>query len=346
MDGIIVQCSGERMEEINKKSLEAKKNHHHVWANYMKRWSPDDKNIYYTTKKNKKTVFDSVRNVAVERDFYRVQYIAPEHIQVIKMWSSKSPEDLQRLHLSYLSRFIKMQHMESVYKRSGIKDELADRMSEAWKCNGIENLHTAHEYEVQGVLKSLANRDLSVLDDNDNMINFMQFHAQQITRTKTFRDTCIASVTRADRLTDKNLAKAMRESWWFLSYMIGMNIGRSQYLDRNNDVHCLLINDTNTPFITSDQPVINVHQALTDEIKLPEDHECDEYYPISPNVAYMVNKSNRFPRGKVQVSVDVVEEMNIKIAKKANIHIISSSEESLKPYKKYIGSNLNAVKAL
>ncbi|GCF90620.1 hypothetical protein SMBr_28640 [Shewanella sp. M-Br] len=60
----------------------------------------------------------------------------------------------------------------------------------------------------------------------------------------------------------------------------------------------------------------------------------------------MINKSNRFPRGKVQVSFDVVEEMNINIAKRANFHIIGNSEESLKPYKKFVGSNLKAVKTV
>jgi len=38
--------------------------------------------------------------------------------------------------------------------------------------------------------------------------------------------------------------------------------------------------------------------------------------------------------------------MNIKIAKRANVHIIGNSEESLKLYKKFVGSNLKAVKTV
>lgn len=82
------------MTETDKKYLEAKKNHHHVWANYMKRWSPDNKQVYYTTKKNNDIRFDSVKNIAVERDFYQVKPLTPEHVQIIKRWSSKSPKDL------------------------------------------------------------------------------------------------------------------------------------------------------------------------------------------------------------------------------------------------------------
>ncbi|WP_445398432.1 DUF4238 domain-containing protein [Zobellella sp. An-6] len=334
------------MVEISKKSIEATKNNHHVWANYMKRWSPDKKHVFYTTKKNKKTAFDSVKNVAVERDFYRVQYLTPEHIEAIKNFSKKSPKELHEQHMSYLSDFILMQQIEAMYRKSNVKDNTADKMLEAWKSNGIERLHSAHEKEVQIVLAGLAGHDLSVLDDSKNMCCFTQFFAQQITRTKTFRDAVLTGVSnKATTDEEKHLAKMMKECWWFISYMFGMSMGRSIFLDRHDDNHCLLINDTDIPFITSDQPIVNVHQALTDEIKSPENHECDMYYPISPSVAYMVNKSNRFPRGKVKISVDVVEEMNIKIAKRANVHIIGNSEESLKPYKKYIGINLNAIKA-
>jgi hypothetical protein len=339
------------MAEIDKKLLEAKKNHHHVWANYMKRWSPDNKQAYYTTKKNNEIRFDSVKNIAVERDFYRVKPLTPEHVQIIKKWSSESPIDLYELHMSYLSDYLRMQHLESLYKQSGQKDEIADNMIEAWKCNGVENYHTAHENEIQETLEALANRDLSVLDNDDNMINFMQFFGQQIARTKNFKDTVSNGVGNSKATLDKSMqelanhiTKLTLECWWFIGYMFGMSLGRSLYLDRNNDIHCLLINDTDTPFITSDQPIVNVHKALSNEIKPPEDHECDLYYPISPSVAYIINKSHRFPRGKVQVSVEVVEEMNIKIAKRANFHIIGNSEESLKPYRKYVGSNLKAVK--
>ncbi|EEZ40958.1 DUF4238 domain-containing protein [Photobacterium damselae] len=327
------------MPEASKKHLEAKKNHHHVWANYMRRWSPDNKQVYYTTKKNNDIRLDSVKSIAVERDFYRVKPLKPEHVQVIRIWSLKSPKDLHELHMSYLNDYLKMQYMESLYVQSGKKDETVDKLIEAWKSNGIENYHTAHENEVQEILEALANRDLSILDKDDNMIKFMQFFGHQIARTKNFKDTI-------SNAADNHIKTLTLECWWFIGYMFGMSIGRSLYLDRKDDTHCLLINDTDIPFITSDQPIVNVHPALTAEVKPPEDHECDFYYPISPNVAYMINKSSRFPCGMVQVSVDVVEEMNINIAKRANFHIIGNSKESLKPYKKFVGLNFNAVKAV
>jgi hypothetical protein len=327
----------------DKKRLEAKRNHHHVWANYMKRWSSNEQDVYITTRQ-KKIISHSVRNIAVEKDFYRVGHLTQEHINLIKGFSSLADKDLHKLHMAYLNDYRFIQYLEAKYRQSNKKDKEIEQLLEAMKANGIENYHTAHENEVQPILESLANRDLSILEDNEHMLNFMQFYAHQITRTKTFKDNIKIACSRANDATGKSFNKILEESWWFLGYMFGINIGRSLYLSRKDDVHCLLLNDTDTPFITSDQPSINVHHAYTKEVKPPEDDECDHYFPISPSVAYMINKSNRFPRGKVAVTEDIVEEMNIKVAISARVNIISNSEESLKPYRKYVGTWHQKVK--
>ncbi|MBY8177713.1 DUF4238 domain-containing protein [Vibrio fluvialis] len=332
------------MSKINNKQLEATKNHHQVWANYMKRWSPDSLNVYYTTKRGN-IAYDSVRNVAVERHFYRVGYLNEEHLEVIKNLSIHSDERLQKLHMSCLSYYLRMQKYSILYDNYGVRDDLMDRIMESWKCNGIEHIYTKHEGECQNIIESLAARDLSVLKERDNMMKFMQFYAHQMVRTKTFKDTVIAGYTRNTTKINSLSSKTMEECWWFVAYMFGLNIGRSLFLDRKVDTHCLLINDTDIPFITSDQPIINVYRSFNDkELRTPEEHECDHYYPISPNVAYMINKSDRFPSGFVKVGLDVVEEMNIKMARKANVHIISNSCESLKSYQNKVGEWFDIVK--
>ncbi|MBM4950277.1 DUF4238 domain-containing protein [Vibrio parahaemolyticus] len=334
------------MSKISKKQLEATKNHHQVWANYMKRWSPDNLSVFYTTKKGN-IGYDSVRNVAVERHFYRVEHLEEEHLEVIKSISKYSDKSLQELHMSYLSDYLRKQHYSTLYDNSGVKDDVADKIIEAWKCNGIEDSYTKHEGECKHILESLAARDLSVLEDDDNMMKFTLFYAHQMARTKTFKDTIIEGASRLNKQTNPLTSNKIEECWWFIAYMLGMNIGKSLFLDRKTDTHCLLINDSQTPFITSDQPIINVYQSFHyEEVRPPEGHECDLYYPISPSVAYMINKSDRFPSGFVNVGLDVVEEMNLKIARKANVHIISNSEESLKPYRKNVGEWFDIVRKI
>lgn len=331
---------------IDKKSLEASRNNHHVWASYMRRWSLDNKQVFYTTKKSKKIAFDSVKNIAVERDFYRIQTLSNQHVELIKGLSMNSPEDLSKQHMSYLEDFLILQKLESMYQQQKKKDKTAEKMLEAMKSNSIERLHSAHENEAKNAISELANGSLAILDSNKEMCFFMQFLAHQFTRTKTFKDNALLGFAEG-RLAEENghFFRMLKESWWFISYMFGMNIGRSLFLSRHSDSHCLLVNDTNVPFITSDQPVVNVHPALGDAIRSPDEHECDFYYPISPRFAYMINKSDRFPRGKSQVTTETVDKMNVEIAKKANVHIIGLNEESLKPYKKLVGLNRGFIES-
>jgi hypothetical protein len=324
-----------------KKHLQAKVKHHYVWAQYLKRWSANERDVYYTTQKGN-IVCESVRGVVMDKRFYQIKNLTPSHLDVIKGFSSQSPENLQEQHIILLNDFLRMQSLEALYEKSNIQDLEAEKLFYATKCNVLENLHSAHENECISIISALANRELGILDDTKNFMLFMQFFGHQIARTKTFKDTILKAVSG----TNSNTANSMNDCWWFLSYMFGMNIGADLYVTRQSDVHCLLINDTEIPFITSDQPVINVHEGLIDnKIIPPKDQTCDFYYPISPQVAYMVNRSKRFERGIVNVDFNVVNELNTKIAKKSNVHIISNNSESLKHLKKLIGLHFNNVES-
>lgn len=328
-----------------KKHQQAKSKHHHVWADYLRRWSLNGRDVYYTTEKGN-IVCESVRGLAMEKHFYKVRPLNNTHIELIKGFSSVGSKDLHALHMSYLKDFLRIQKLESIYRNSGEQVEEIEGVLHASKSNMLEDLHSAHENDVQKIIHSLANRDLTMLSEEKNLMLFVQFFGHQISRTKTFKDTIISGMARADSKTPKNIANAMGECWWFLSYMFGMNIGASLYLTRKIDKHCLLLNETNTPFITSDQPIINVHNSLDDEEFVPpSDEQCDFYYPISPQVAYMINKSDRFQQGINIVSIDTVNELNLKVARKANINIVSDSEESLKILLKSIGAHINTVKS-
>ncbi len=327
------------------KHLQPKSKHHHVWADYLRRWSLNNKDVHFTTAK-RNIVCDSVKGIAMEKHFYQITPLDRAHIAVIKGFSVKSPKELQELHMSYLKDFLLRQSLEGKYRKSSVQIEEAEKLLFAMKCNMLENLHSSHENETQPIITALANRDLTILNDANNMSLFMQFFGHQISRTKMFRDITIVTMSGFKSMTEKNMAVVIEECWWFLSYMFGMNIGADLFATRKEDKHCLLINNTEIPFITSDQPIINVHESLQDNIvAAPDSKQCDFYYPISPKVAYMVNKSERFERGLVEVSLEAVNELNIKIAKKANVHIVSNDTASLKPLIKYVGAWLQTVQS-
>jgi len=319
---------------MSRKDLEAKKRHHYVWANYLARWGSGTNSVFYTTKTGK-FAHDSVRAILVDDYFYKTTTLTSKHVEVIKGFSRQSPDHLHQQHMSYLDDFLMMQKAETIYRESNIRNQEVELYLDAMRCNPLENLHASHEKMALPVLAALANEQFDVLQDRQHMIGFTAFFGHQISRTKTFRDSTIAVLARGNAL-EIEVAHAMEHAWWFLSYMFGMNIGFSLYIDHQNARHSLLINDTKVPFITSDQPVVNVHSCVSETAFGAPEHS-DFYYPISPRIAYIICDSERFMPGKNGVNETTVAELNTKVAAQAMVHIIGDTENAIRPFKEYIG---------
>ncbi|WP_070302817.1 DUF4238 domain-containing protein [Janthinobacterium sp. HH104] len=323
-----------------RKDLEAKKRQHYVWAKYLARWGRGTMNVFYTTKTGK-FAHDSVRGIAVDDYFYKITVLNSKHIEVIKGFSRNSPDHLQQHHMSYLHDFLRIQQVEFIYGKSGTQNLQIEQYLQALKCNQLENLHAAHEKMALPVLAALAEEKLDVLQNQRHMLEFMTFFGHQICRTKTFRDGVMRVLSRQSAL-EIEVANAMQHTWWFLSYMYGMNMGFSLYIGRQNARHALLINDTSVPFITSDQPIVNVHSCVSDKKFTPPEY-ADLYYPITPRVAYIICDSERFPSGRHEVDKATVVEFNSKVAAQAMVYIIGDTVDAIRPFRKYIGQNYQSA---
>ncbi|MCQ4258115.1 DUF4238 domain-containing protein [Stutzerimonas stutzeri] len=316
------------------KRLEVKKRHHYVWANYLTRWGNGTNNVSYTTKLGN-FAHDSVRGLVIDDYFYTTTFLSRQHIQVIESVIRQSCKGLREEHRAYLAEFLSAQAGEAMYRQSGIQDREIERQLDVLKNNLLENLHASHEKDALPVLAALAKENFDILEKKEHMINFMAFLGQQITRTKTFRDSAIQALSRNSTM-EIDRGDAMAQAWWFLSYVFGMNIGFDLYAGRHTAKHALLINDTKLPFITSDQPVVNVH-ARVSETELIAPEYADFHYPISPRIAYAICDSTRFSQGKNLVDEAIVVEFNTKLAAQAMVHIIGDSVDAIRPYKQFIG---------
>lgn len=331
---------------MNKKSQQAKKNHHYVWAHYLARWSDDGRNVWHTTPTGK-IIRDSVRAFARADYFYKSRDLTPNHIDVIRHLSSLSPRHLQEQHEAFLSDFLIVQELGRVYRASGVRDHEIDQALYALECNMMEDLHSSHEGEARTVIDALVSGEISILAEGDNLFNFVAFLGHQISRTMSFKKRISSTFSEFSKLGSDAIQvhRLIEDCWWFVSYMLGGNIGWSLYESRSSDSHCLLINNTKTAFITSDQPVINVHPDLKEgEVVPPTDDNCDFFFPLSPNAAYMINRSDMFPQGINLISEDIAEEMNTKVAKEARTHIVGVDRDTVASYGKHVGTRDAIVK--
>ena len=327
--------------EFTPKQLQLKRENHYVWANYLKSWSTNNSDVWYTTKKFK-IACDSVKAIAKETDLYRVRYITNEQLQFFLHLSAQSPKELQKIHKSFLDPFLKIQEIEKLYhsvKSINETDQKVIAHLEAFKSNTLENIHTAIEKDAYTILKELQKQNFRILDDQENMIRFMNFFGHQIARTAPFRNKILAAQT------NPTIQEISKQSWWCISYIFGMNIGADFFKTRKIDKHCLLINDSNEDFITSDHPIINVHSKINEaDLIAPPSEEADYFYAISLKLGYMINKSDLFPNGINHVSIDFVKKMNRKLAFYADQYIIGTSETQLKVYKEFVGQRLKVIK--
>jgi hypothetical protein len=312
----------------------------------MARWSADKKNVWHTTQSGK-VVLDSVKSFAKEDYFYRVTPLTSPQMAWVNGFSARCSPEMQKQHRVILSDLAGIQHLYEQDRQRGEPCDEVEKSFTALTCNMMEDYHTSHELDARPIIDQLVSGDFSVLRTKQNLINFCQFFGHQIARTKAFKDKFLLG--KAAENSNPNASYWYNEvegCWWLMSFLYGMNIGWSLYSGRDSDRHCLLINNTALPFITSDQPIVNAHQDLSEDLTPPPDEYCDFFFPLAPNAAFMINKSARFDKEVNHVSEDVVHEMNLKIATASSLHIVGNRKDIVQNYKKHVGRRNEAVREL
>ncbi len=325
------------MNVFDKKQLEIKKQHHYVWADYMRYWSPNKRDVYYT-KKRGGIALDSVKNIAVERHFYKVGNLNSEHLNLIRsiilMGNNKELIEHHQISLKY---YLDMQKLHALSLNREIKNKDFNLAFEVFINNSVENQHSQLERDAQSIAIELRNLNTKILKNKDKMTDFLLFLGNQITRTKIFKDTFINSLSVSAEINKNHL---IDDCWWFLSLVFGYNISEKLCNDIENYHQTILVNETEISFITSDQPVANIFPNLTYR-QPPRDNETDYFYPLSPTRAYLISRSGRFKSGISFVDEAFVEQVNKELSMGAYFHIISDNKASLKPYQKLVGQRIN-----
>ncbi|WP_347473809.1 hypothetical protein [Acinetobacter thermotolerans] len=103
---------------------------------------------------------------------------------------------------------MQLQEIEKLYLSVNSIDKTDEKVIahlEAFKSNTLENIHSAIEKNVYTILEELQKQNLKILDELENMINFMNFFGHQIARTTLFRNKILAAHTNSTRLCCINM---------------------------------------------------------------------------------------------------------------------------------------------
>lgn len=339
-----------------------KRKHHYVFQRYLSAWTINGK---LWCEREGKVFSTGTGDVAQERDFYRLRPLNEDEIRFHNMVLGNGSPEVQRamsIHMDAYLQPIKWQIQVTGLKRllelrfggySKIPVELQEGIKELEQLTDTAVNNTDEDYycEIEGEgskwLNQLQKYDTSFYYENRNSIvdlgyyddeqfHFLYFVCVQYFRTKAVRERWIASFghclddPRFSRLNipreNINLENLLPHVIWDVQNMAAFT------LRNKNAPLTLLVNKTKIPFITSDQPVIN----LCADYKKPEEEANGLifYYPISPGVAILLNGKDT--QNEVCLTEDKVDFYNKAIVQASYQCVFANKREVIEQYCKTV----------
>lgn len=290
---------------------------HHVWRSYLGAWAADK--IVFCLQDGR--IFPTnVSNVAVERDFYKLQTLTKADIDGVRWLVGKANPAAKRVHENFLTYFGVPGWLQANPPPHLVGDAEFEALVRHQIINAEEKWHAALEQDMVPIIASLRRRDASFYADDERCRRFLYFLCLQNLRTKGVRDRV------ATRTTEVN-GFSITRCWNILRHMFAANSGAGLYLERKQRPLLVLENDTGLPFITGDQPIVNLVPS-PDPDKPPE--LLAFYYPVSPATAIILDEvAHRCGYTSGPVSTEQVSALNRRIHNASHSQVFGSSREIL-----------------
>jgi hypothetical protein len=205
-------------------------------------------------------------------------------------------------------------------EESCIQNPEAMKQLEVVISNLNENYHAAIENGFWPNLEAIKNRDFSFYEDPQRASGFFYGLYVQYMRTKAVRERACKK--------ENVLFDDMERVWDVLSHILAVEAGGSLFVSRNEFRILVLDNHTEVPFITSDQPIINM---LTPGGSWDVPEKMELYYPLSPTQAMLyLEKATAVGGISTCVSIDEAHRYNMMMLDHCAFRVFSNSEVYLK----------------
>jgi len=308
-----------------------KKNQHTVPQFYLKEWvrssaTQTTLSCLQITKHEIKP--RNPQSISASKYFYELNDLIEEDIILLKKilrLKNLSPklEKAEYERIENLNKLMQRKKLFKLAKSSPTSDKNLNALKmftgeelDIQSKNLEENLYAKLETKAKPIIKELVSGESNFYDNLLKRSTFFYFIAMQFFRTKRQKDAILTAYKR-------QIKKDVEHIWIHLA-----SIHASDLLMKLNYLNMvLLVNNTETPFITSDNPVLV--KEYYENLYFPIESEV--YYPVSPKVAIILTqeKQNLF---KNYVSQQDVVHFNDLIAAIAFEEVYADNEEVLKGY--------------
>jgi Protein of unknown function (DUF4238) len=292
-----------------------KKRQHYVFRSYLLPWTTNEQ--LWAVRAGK--IFrPNVRNVGVEAHFYELQELTEEDITLIRrIGIDGAPQYVQERCNTLIDTFTLPFKIKNMID-PGAPDMKAARL---WLderiINHEEELHGDIENALLPALSDMLAGKTGFYSDKDQAQEFLHAITFQYMRTKKRREAFHA-------LTRIPVAGAdVKRFGNLLTLILTLRFADSLYRDRSKFKVVIIDNETGVPFITGDQPIINIHATL----RQVASERLEFFYPLSPYRAMLLLEiESEHP---ALVSVDEVANFNNLILRNSHEQVFSNSRESL-----------------
>lgn len=283
---------------------------HYVYRKYLRPWTLNEK--IYCLMNNKKIIFTNIMNIGKENYFYEFKLCTDKEIEIGKLFAENFCDSLMNVYEKINNALKEVSLLSDDIRKNEII-EFAKQSEE-------KHFNCVVEDRLKPMLYSLYKEDFSFLENTSDSMQFFHAIAEQYCRTKKIKEN---TQNMYSSIGDHDIRG--ENVWILIRHSIALKIGLSLFQEK---YQVCLLKSENCNFITSDQPVINFH---SDFDGIPDEFEL--YYPISPSLAIMVSKQEKYPdKNIITIDDEDVIKWNDLIAKLSRSQIYSHKRELLEKY--------------
>lgn len=306
-------------------------NQHHVWQYHLKAWA-NQKDQVWCLQKGKHAPFPAhTKNVASERFFYEVLELSEADEQYLNWVINRSnDENLRRINRGWIDTLQTPFKLRKSLTTLPLSEEgRAEVERELFKIEKTlgEDLHGDMEQRGKPLLNSLREgKEIFLRNDDEMRMTFINFLCFQYFRTSKIRNGYYA--------IPLELPHNREATWPIEAFIYATNLATSLYTQCRKYNIVIVDNCSGKPFITGDQPVINLLGL--------DDSEVELFYPLTPRRAMIFTaRRDRFPTNQKDAGLLEVEGYNFQMFQKSDTQIYGSDQDYLATFLKLPNGNLS-----
>ena len=316
----IKKWAAENGVNLSPKSIQKKRNQHYVPRCYLELWRDSDNSLYQSIKGGKPIrIMGDLKKIAQSKDFYRVQPIIGDDRNLLLglVKTVKNP-----VISNFLIYFIRIYELTGglvqivsgyTWPQTSGDDGAPDKIVDTLANNLIEELYAEIEATAADILRKIASGEIDWWEAERSKVDFLLFFGTQYFRTPGI-------LKKAKQLTPSTNIGLSENVIYPLMMIMSMQMVDDMVTKPDDYYITLLINDSDVPFITGIQPIVDARPNKQGAYNL--------YYPITAKYAILLKKEERRRKGIIKVTIDSnkAHEYNNMIKNSSDILIASDAK--------------------